>query len=97
MLVAISERGSLARLASLSELCILVRTYAFGWGRLDAPNGRNAFLSNGEVQGGRADILVVPEDKTVIVVAENTHSGSPDPDELTVAIAENEDSDSHPR
>ena len=62
--------------------------YAYGWGRLEAPNGRKAFLSNGEVQGGRASIMVVPEDKTVIVIAQNTHSGSPNPDDLTVAIAE---------
>ncbi len=63
-------------------------SYAFGWGHLEAPNKRNVFLSNGEVQGGRADILVVPEDRTVIVVNQNTHSGSTGTDELTFAIAD---------
>jgi CubicO group peptidase (beta-lactamase class C family) len=43
--------------------------YAYGWGKIDA-NGREAFLSNGEVEGGRADILVVPQNRIVIVIAQ---------------------------
>jgi CubicO group peptidase (beta-lactamase class C family) len=62
--------------------------YAYGWGRINAPDRPEAFLSNGEVEGGRADILVVPQTRIVIAIAQNTATGSLGADELTFAIAD---------